>query len=337
MNILASMKTYGQKRTGEHRKIKKESEEMYMNMDTFCETVINVLTQELTGCSFTKNEVMKNNGVIMHGLMIQKDEKTSVEPQFYLDVFYENYKNGRDLNEIAKEIAVLYREQENKKIHQFDVAWMMDFENVKDIISLRLINLEKNKELLQDMPYRKFLDLALVYCLQMDMEDDVNGYVRVNNHLMERWGVDEERLYEQAFINTPKQNKGIVIPLEAIFSELLQDDINFDNIYESDIFDMVFKESLFYMCSNKSKSYGAVAVLYPKLLEKMAEQIGDLYVIPSSVHEVLLIKASQDTSPKELLQMVREVNETEVSMEEFLSDNIYFYDKKEQNLKLITE
>ena len=288
------MKIYGRKKTGENKR-KKESEEMQMDIYTFGENVINELAQKLCNCSFMQNEVIKNNGTIMHGLIIQKDTNTGIEPQFYLDGFYESYQNGRNLEEIVQYIVELYKEQEHKKIHQFDVAWMMNFENVKDTLCFRLVNLEKNKELLQTIPYREFLDLAMVYYLKMDVEEDTDGYVRVTNHLMSKWGVKEEQLYKQALLNTPIQNKGIVVPLESLFSEKLQRKMKC-NTYESELFDITLNESLFYIGSNASKSYGAVIVLYPRLLEYIAGQLGDLYILPSSVHEVLFLRASKISS-----------------------------------------
>lgn len=308
-----------------------------MDIHAFGENVIKALAGELPDCAFMKNEVVKNNGVAMHGLIVRKNSRTCIEPQFYLDGFYEKYQNGRKLKDIAKDIADIYKGQENRKIHQLDIAWMMGFENVKDSICFRLVNLEKNKELLQTMPYREMLDLALVYHLHMDVEECVNGYVRVTNHLMEQWGVNEQMLYEQALANTPIQNKGIVMPLDAVFWEMLNGNTKPDMTYESGFFDMALNQSNFYVCSNEAKSYGAAVILYPGLLEQMGREMGSLYILPSSVHEMLFLKASDEMQPEELLEMVHDVNETEVLPEEVLSDNIYFYDKKERKLKLITE
>lgn len=69
------------------------------------------------------------------------------------------------------------------------------------------------------------------------------------------------------------------------------------------------------------------------LTDSVKRRLGDGYSV--SIHEALLIPASFVDTPLDLVVIVRLVNKTEVSEEEILSDNVYYYSKETNEITLI--
>ena len=88
--------------------------------------------------------------------------------------------------------------------------------------------------------------------------------------------------------------------------------------------------------TNSRKTYGACCIMYPKVLERLAGSVGgDYYLIPSSVHEFILLPLSQGRSAEELKEMIAEVNSSEIPPEDVLSDSLYLYSCKERCVKIL--
>ena len=184
------------------------------------------------------------------------------------------------------------------------------------------------------------LDLAVTYYINADVKENLNGSIMVTDTLMEKWGITEQTLYELAVVNTPVYNKGMVLPMDAIIRDILTDktkEYSFST-YENNMFGISLVEEDFniYVATNTKKLYGAAVMLYDGLLKKIGEYIGDFYILPSSVHELLFIKKLDIIKPADLSKMVCEVNTAEVTPQDVLSDNVYLYDTKSNELQLVT-
>lgn len=95
------------------------------------------------------------------------------------------------------------------------------------------------------------------------------------------------------------------------------------------------KKIKMYVLSNKLKNYGAACIAYPYILDMLAGVLKEnFYVLPSSVHEVIIVPESSQIRQSELERMVREINETQVPEEEILSNHAYFYYAQEGKLQL---
>lgn len=271
-------------------------------------------------------EVRKNNGVVLQGLMIRKKEE-HVMPTIYLNSFWEAYEGGVAFAEIIKKIVSIFREDGvGRKI---DVAFFTEFDKVKDRVCFRLVNREKNAELLEKAPYIPMLDLAICFYYAFDSGGVENGMIPIYRSHLDNWGVSERDLMECAMENTPRLFPSEIIPMENVLGDLLQE------IPEEMRQDIMQKVSM-KILTNSRKTYGACSILYPGVLERMAEQLnGDFYLIPSSVHEFLLLPKEQDRGEDELREMILEVNRTEISPEEVLSDHLYFFCKKEKEIRML--
>lgn len=298
----------------------------------------------LSGCTISINDVRKNNGLVRTGLTIAK-EGNEIAPTIYIDGMYRLYQDGVSEAQLIQKVIDAYEEAYINDTTPIQNA-LSSFVNAKDRLFIKLINEEKNREMLQDIPHRMVQDLAIVYALHLKDAFDFSGTVTVTNTLLQMWGIDEETLYTQVMLNTPRVSPAILCPLQEMMESLLPT-AQFLNAPPMDISEYDFdgftikidngNDMQLYIVTNKSKIFGAASLLLPHVMEKIGEFLGSFYVLPSSIHEVLVIPASSAMETSELIGMVRQINETELLPEEVLSDNIYLYDKDEKTFSVITE
>ncbi len=298
----------------------------------------------LPDCTVRINHVRKNNGHVRTGLVIAK-EGNELAPTIYIDGMYQLYQDGVSEAQLIQKVIDAYEEAYINDTTPIQNA-LSSFVNAKDRLFIKLINEEKNREMLQDIPHRMVQDLAIVYALHLKDEFDFSGTVTVTNTLLQMWGIDEETLYTQAMLNTPRVSPAILCPLLEMMESLLPT-AQFLNVPPMDISEYDFdgftikidngNDMQLYIVTNKAKLFGAASLLLPQVMEKIGEFLGSFYVLPSSIHEVLVIPASSAMETSELIGMVRQINETELLPEEVLSDNIYLYDKDEKTFSVITE
>lgn len=276
-------------------------------------------------------EVCRNNGVVLQGLLIiRKDHKIS--PTIYLDDFYELYENGMALSEVVSRLIGIY--ENSAPVHPVDMDFFRDFTQVKDRICYKLVNAGKNEELLKRIPHLQFLDMAVCFYYAFENKVLGSGTILVYNTHVEMWNTSAGELLKLAHRNTCRIYRMEVKSMEEILEEISCDRVD---SHEFSPEDRIPAESGIPMMvlSNQRRTYGAACILYPGLLDRMAGSLrANLYILPSSVHEVIILPESSQENPGGLKEMVCEVNATQVDAEEVLSDNLYFYDKSVKEVKI---
>ena len=274
-------------------------------------------------------DVVKNNGVILRGMTFS-GMGDGISPTIYLESYYEAFVRGYSVDELSDKIIDLFRFGAKKDF--FDVQEFLDFDKAKKHIAYKLVNYEKNKELLAKIPHIKYLDMAVVYYYLLKQKKGglENATILIYNNHLENWGITAEELDKIAKKNTPKLLEKDLRNILEVIEGLLQERIEAEEEEAS--------EYGMYVLSNKNKIFGAAAILYSDVLKSFAENLGtDLYIIPSSVHEVILVPKREGMPWEPLQQMVREVNATQVEDVEILSDNLYYYSREENKVFLAGE
>jgi len=262
---------------------------------------------------------VKNNGVRRSGIMIS-EKGINISPTIYLEEYFHQFRMGYPLEQIAKDIVGLY-----EKI-RFQNSWedgekVKDYEFVKDKIIYRLIGREENQELLKEIPYKSYLDLAIIYYVLLEVDEYGMASMMVRAEHMDMWKVTEEDLYYRACKNTQELLPYEFAPMRTVIEELLG--LGMEEGPAEKIL------------SNEMRSYGAAALIYPDCLRKIAGVVGEnFFVIPSSVHETIIVAESEAPGREELRSMIEEINETQVEAEEVLSDRAYYYDRESGKLAL---
>ena len=261
--------------------------------------------------------VKKNNGVSKAGLSIREDEHY-VSPLLYLDDYYIHYQNGELLENIIRNIRADY----DKKVQMAAVKIpnLQEFENIRGRVIYRLVNYEKNKEILEDCPHIRLYDLAVTFRWVARIDDVGVSTSLITNKQVKEWGVSVNDLVLAARQNTPRLFPAQIIDME----EMLAGMVSFI-LYPSTI--------PMYILTNKQELNGASALLYGDILKDFANKKGaDMYILPSSIHEVIMVPADRINDPTKLLSIVHDANTTVVSIGDVLSDSVYYYDRKKDQI-----
>ena len=200
-----------------------------------------------------------------------------------------------------------------------------DFSEIKDHICFKLINTAKNQEMLEEIPHVEYNDLSVIFYILIEQDNDRTATTMVKNNLAECWRVDAASLYDLALKNTPSLLGGEICSIAQMLSEC-----GCDFIEENEqMFPM-------YIATNKRKMHGAGVILYPGFLRKFANLMNDdFYILPSSIHECIFIPATIVDDAECLKSMVPAVNQSQILPHEVLSDNVYFYRRKDDSVTIV--
>lgn len=285
---------------------------------------INAVKQEMKGSVAGEIEIsiqdtLKNNGVRRKGLLLQEKGQL-MSPTIYLEEYYQQYRTGVKLEDITEQIQSLYRELRMKPITE--TRFLYEYEQVKDRIVLKVINREKNEELLETIPYWPFLDLAIVFYVLLDINEAGAATMPVNLEHLKIWNVTEQELLKKAKENAVWLLPAQIRTMSSIVAEIM------GAAPKEEVEDFMF------VLSNSLRCLGAVCIAYDEVLYLIGEQLGENYfVLPSSIHEVIIVPESASPGYSDLNEMIREINQTQVAEEEVLGDHAYYYDCAKKELR----
>lgn len=301
-----------------------------MNFEEFTDVVLEEIQNKADGAFKTliKN-VTKNNGIKLTGITAET-EVCNVAPCVYLDNYYEEYENGgMKLSEAADEIYRLLKKHLDDA-QSINISGFLDWETVKGSIYAKMVNAGQNKELLERTPYRLFLDMAVVYYVVIGgFAAEGTGTILIRNEHMEMWGQNEGNLYHAAISNMRSDGEPCFDSMETVIKNIIPEAAGFwkDREQQSDMG--------MYVLTNRHKFFGASEILDKNTLHSIADKIGDGFIVlPSSVHEVIILPSKNEKEYGKLAEMVQEVNRTQVSVEEQLSDHVYVYSRSEDALQI---
>jgi hypothetical protein len=289
--------------------------------------------------------VIKNNSVELDGLIILRGG-SSISPSIYLNSYYEKYLARNSIDSIVELIMNEYKKSMvEEKISKLNVPY--NFDEMKSRIIFRIVNLEKNKNLLTTVPYVPFLDLAITFhCLVKHNVDGI-GTIRVNNELMKYWNITMEELKKLGKENTTRLFPPVIKTMTEIVNHILHNNSSNSSMERSnyDLYnlDVDIEESLrikdryetkdMYVLTNKKGINGASCLLYPNILSDLADKLNsDLYILPSSIHEIILVEKDNSFQKEDLIRMVEDINLTQVPIEDVLSNNVYIYSRERDSI-----
>ena len=268
--------------------------------------------------------VLKNNGVRLWGIMFE-EAGNAASPTIYAEQYYEMYNSGSSIDEIADMICDTY---ERSKIRgEIDLGFLDNYSAVKDKLLCKIISYDFNEELLTEVPYRRFLDLAIVPYLSLDDTAFGDASVLVRRNLLNIWDINEEELIDDAMSNTYNGVDSELIPIGCLIDSIMRNNsIGTENSSECLCESIDEEKCPMYVLTNPKRIFGAIFMASSDVLSRCSSKLGgDFYLLPSSVHEVILLPAEDSTSYEYLSQMVREINDKELNRSEVLSDHAYIY------------
>ena len=316
---------------------------MNLNYEEFKERIKDdikdYMDEKYKDCEVVIRKVNKTNREVDGLNMLDIPGLKNATPTLYVNDLYEKYEKTGDYEEIAR-MAAETMEYGIKSFNSQIKEECLDTSKLKDKVFFSLINAEQNRELLNTVPHREFEDLAIVYRWNIG-SDSMGTYTNlVNNDLAEKEGLTENDLYNAASKNTKELFPVSIKNMNEVIGEMIFGESGIDEEMQKEFSEVMQEtpdENCMYVITNESKLFGAASMLYEEPIHELAERVGsDLYILPSSVHEVIAVSADFG-SPEELAEMVYEVNMEQVDINDRLSNQVYQYDKDLRTLRLATD
>lgn len=298
-----------------------------MNKEQFTKKLVSAI-QLILDDSYSVEEhyVTKNNGIQLLSVIIKAKGQT-VCPTIYVDTYYEKYCSGKNILSIAKDVIETYHNLSQEDEYDY----VGNLGNMKDRILCRLVNSESNKVILDNAPHKDFLDLSVLYYI--DYGVDAHGYqqtLTITNMIMERIGLTPTQLDELAMANMTRLSKPCI---ESMLSIMFKAS-GMDDMFDADAFDNPINSM--YIISNESKTHGASSILHKDVLRDFASQkdVDRIWILPSSIHEMILVLDDGTLCSEYLNSMIQEINETEVEPQEVLSSHSYIYNRQTNSISV---
>ena len=297
---------------------------------------IDEIKKKYDNCHVMLQHVVKNNGIELDAVSIYIEGK-HISPNIYLKPFYDSYQMGKPLNFVMMEIVCQYRRYGDHS--DLSIVDVYDFKAVRKDIVIRLVNYERNKEMLKSCPYKLILDLAVTFRCIIN-EDEVGlASIMITNKEFSKWDVDLEELYQLALFNTNQRYPWQMIPISKVVFDCFENRLNeLPPEVVDEINNLTLNETgvNMFVLTNQSKVFGAACMLYDNVIRNFARvQEANIYIMPSSVHEVMLIPEDDQTSSEFLQDLLHEANRSSVGLIDLLSDHIYYYDKDKDKIDIV--
>lgn len=275
-------------------------------------------------------------------LVIKPGDNTNVCFSKNLKELYEIYNNYGDFSEFFSEFVKILQDAFSQiRLMNGDLILKSMAKSFNDgNIVFSLVNAYDNQKLLKDVPHRRIADLAIIYRV-VCIDEQGRASTVIHNNLAEEFNKTEEELYEMAY-NNMKQNYPITLDtlgsqaFSSLISLFTDEDGNISNL---DFENIELDSDDLYVLSNSRYLYGATAILFDNVLETIANKFdSDLYIIPSSIHELII--ASKDYIDSQgnidyFIDMISEVNAMSVNVKDRLSNQLYWYDREEKSFKKV--
>lgn len=302
-------------------------------MKDFMKNLIKILEEHLEDCTIRENKVVKANNTELYALAVSHKD-SCLARNIYVNAYYDEYKSGVSLKDIADKIISIASGREDEGIDEKAIIDILSsYEHIKDKLYLKIVSVENNESYLLEKCYKNYLDFALVVYVSLCKGVDGIMSTDLSKDMLKRLGVTLDEVYEQALDNTLNKQEYTIKSLMQMVLDKLELD-------EGDSEKLSYGNDYLYVASSKRNVNGAVVLLAKDILKGFADDmdVDEVIIIPSSVHEVLLApKTAKQISEKECRMMLRDVNSTELAPEEMLSNNIYIYNRVSNEINIWNE
>lgn len=252
----------------------------------------------------------------------------TVAPIVNLEDYFYDYEHGRSFHSIMGAIS----ESISMEQPELDFAALADFSKAKDLLFIRVNSAEKNADYLKNVPHTIMEDVAITYHLKMNVDETGVASAVVTHDNLRMYGVSIEELHQTALENSEKMFPAYTFDLNERMRQNFIEDMKKDGMTDEmiEMFLEDFPESgdnAMTVVTNDVGVNGAAVIFYPGMMDKLAEMIeGDYFILPSSVHETIILPDNGALTAKELETMVTEINATQVEPWDRLTDEVYHYD-----------
>ena len=298
-----------------------------LRYEGFRNVVLSQMKKRLEGYwgirEISRREAVRNNDTVMDMLLVELVDGRAA-PILYLQDLYKTYQEGAGMEEILQglcEMFITYSSMPAPVEHQLSTL-LDDFEKVRPLISFRLINGARNKRRMQGKPFSRLGEVRLAYQIQVG---DGHGGIyatQIPNAMLEEWDIDEAELHEIALSNMELEKNYLLQPMEEATGIRIDPSVKPED--RPDI----------YILTSKWKINGATVIFSDEVRQKVGAQVGgDYYLLPSSIHEWVVIPKRWARGKDEMEQLMQDSSDDPAGDEEFLSNHVYEYDVQKEQLR----
>ncbi len=297
-----------------------------MDFNEFQNQILQEAKDRMWGVQVEIRPVEKLQGESYTGLSIQPNDSPMAAATLNLDTVYNQMVDqGKSFQEVADDL-ITHVADIIVDMPKIDVNDITNYDQMKNTLVVQVIPTDRNAEMLADIPHKNIEDMSLVYRMQIDQNENGTSSVLITNAMLENYGVTVDQLHQDAMDAAVINNPATFRSMQEVLSDLMG--------MPADLMPPMDGPQM-YVASVENSLNGAGVIAYPDFMNQVAEQVGgDFFLLPSSVHEVLVIPDDGSIDRHDLESMVREVNASEVLPKDQLSDNVYHYDSQDQVFEL---
>lgn len=291
-----------------------------LNVEYERELIARVKEMVEPGCEILGVDIYKCNQFAYRGLICKQPNqgKTVMSAVANISTYIEA---NTDLDVAAGFVVSAFKLSLPFDMEMFER--FLDFEKVKSRIRIKLVNKARNLKYLERLETLDFLDLAIVPYVLLDEAEEGMYSFNVTKQIANVWKLEASQLCEIAIDNITNAQDWSVRDMENVMRELIAHSPA--KVGEQYDYDMEQVDEKMLVVTNKEATEGASVILCADVIREIQQQVGeDFVVLPSSRHETIVIPAGV-AEPAMLKSLVKQVNEEQVSPEDFLADNVYFY------------
>ena len=277
--------------------------------ESVAKDIRNFLPEKYENAEFQVMQMNKNNGVQMVGVQVRLQEE-NVCPVVYVEPFFNEIRLGEPVEKVMNEIARCMEEAGNVPFLHSGIN-PMDYDSVKEHLAVMLVNTQANKRMLQEMPHENMEDLLAICYVDFPVEsNDGKATMKVKNEHLKMWNVDAKEMFHQARANTQPVNTPILQSMDEMMLSIFNEEGHATNLLNESVEFGLRSHDMLYALTNVEKQYGASMITQPEVLNKLEQLFPEgFYVLPSSVHEVLIVPDNGEMEPKMLGEMVQKLDE----------------------------
>lgn len=258
-------------------------------------------------------------------------EGQHMTPAINLNQFYKQYRNG-------KSMEAVFHEMSNLVLHErqsIDVSGLMDYDTVKKSLFIRVCNGETNQDFLKNVPHVMIEDLAVTCHIRVYEDGMETAFTPVTNDLVKTYGIRTDELFEDALKSTVQIRPPKIFNMENLEQAFSPEDLVMMGYDENEALELLSQMPMpkmqMLVVTNHTMQDGAGVIFYPEVMEEMGKRLkGNFFVLPSSLHETIVVPDNGEFDYRSLQAMVTTINATEVDMKDKLTDQVYHYDVKER-------
>lgn len=283
----------------------------------------------------SETEVVKANDCRLYGVSVRFEDMMA-GANVYMDDLFEEYQKGADFDEQIEEFVRRCEYALDVPPPLLAQSEDMEFEEVKSRLTLKLLDVRNNLSYMNGKPYIDVGNgLALIAVINCERSITSEWAISVTNDLLDIMDVDKETLLTEAMKNTQELEPAELVSLTEFFMRTVQMGERSTNLLEEEMPDEIRESNGAYCLSNRSKCQGAAALFYPGVMDRISEVISSgYYVIPSSIHELIIVPDNSRVKAEDLACLLDEGNRSVVEREDILSYNIFHYDRDKSQLRI---